>query len=162
MHVSPMLTLPCAPRVLRSGDDVYHFDRACREGLPSQLLRATTSLQKATAASRYLSALLSEFLPIDEATAFAAALVESRYAPLAAELQCDLQPPCEGGGIADAAAQAGAEDVAVARRVAAVLRERDPRSNGVGQIVLQDYLEHVAGYAVGMQRLCGFVKHCLA
>ena len=94
MHVSPMLTRPCAPRVLRSGDDVYRFDRACREGLPSQLLRATTSLQKATAASRYLSALLSEFLPIDEATAFAAALVESRYAPLAAELQCDLQPPC--------------------------------------------------------------------
>ena len=38
----------------------------------------------------------------------------------------------------------------------------DLASDGAAHIVLQDYIEHVAGFVVGMRQLCAFVETCLA
>ena len=32
--------------------------------------------------------------------------------------------------------------------------------DGVGHVVLQDYAEHVAGYAVGVEAVCSFLRTC--
>ena len=32
--------------------------------------------------------------------------------------------------------------------------------DGVGHVVLQDYAEHVAGYAVGVGAVCSFLRTC--
>ena len=34
--------------------------------------------------------------------------------------------------------------------------------NGIDHILLQDYVEHVSGFAVGMDGLCAFVARCLS
>ena len=55
-------------------------------------------------------------------------------------------------------AAAGGGAGAPARRAAC---EGRGQLDGPGHIVLQDYVEHVAGFAVGMRALCGFIESCL-
>ena len=56
-------------------------------------------------------------------------------------------PAAAGGGAGAPARRAACEDVG--------------QLDAPGHIVLQDYVEHVAGFAVGMRALCGFIESCL-
>lgn len=153
------------------------FDRACRVGVPSALLaREATREARAHAAQRFLGAVLSATLSPPEAAGYAlSAITHLRHRPqLAQALHCD-----DGfGEHCDADGRATEEERAYAAAVSRVLRGVDDAAagdqpddqravdaggmlDGVGHIVLQDYVEHVAGFAVGMRALCGFISRCL-
>ena len=147
------------------------FDRACKQGLPSSLTdRYAPPNARASAAQRYFSALLRALLPPGVRHAYVAeALVHARYSPLGTALRCaDDFPTCDEQEVGEhRATQFGAtrpEEQAIAASVADVIRGGGKLSmalDGEGHIVLQDYIEHVAGYAVGMQALCSFARACL-
>ena len=112
------------------------------------------------------------------------AILQPRFAPLAHALSCDdaetvavqealCLPPCEVA--AGGAAALDPTVVALARRVLASLAGAPPggasgvkqqdesawRLDGVGHISLQDYVEHLAAYAVGERHVCAFLRVCL-
>ena len=159
------------------------FDRACRVGLPSTVLdRAASPAQRAEAAHRFLSLVVLRAHRGRTADAVASmnSLRRGRHAPLAVPMRCasGWKGECSHGGrMAAAAAVASREESALAAAVAQVI-VRDParrssahtvvdEGEGLGQplrgaeaIILHDYVEHVAGFAVGMQALCGFISKC--
>ena len=70
-------------------------------------------------------------------------------------------PPCElgrDGGVS------GDEESEIAARVHAALAGGDASSalGAVGLIQLEDYVQHVAAFAVGEARVCRFLTQCLA
>ena len=75
-------------------------------------------------------------------------------------------PPCEvglgGGGLGGGSA--GEEEAEIAARVHAALAGGDASTalDAVGLIQLEDYVQHVAAFAVGEARVCRFLTHCLA
>jgi hypothetical protein len=160
----------CFTSTVAPAEPATRFDRACRLGLPPELLdRAATASVRAASARRYLSRLVTELIdPLDTPGYLQVALVEARYSRLSSPLRCGDDFPACGGGEPSLA-----EDE-TAQRVAQVLRgpATDPATftgggratgralSGEGHIVLQDYVEHVAAYAVGIHALCSFVRTC--
>ena len=177
------------------------FDQACRAGLPSALMDTKSPLPvRAAAAQRFLlGELLRRAVPDGPPTAYVRrAIVEDRFAPLAAPLGCAADadaahaahadaatagaaagggkegdemagwcaPPCEvglgGGGLGGGSA--GEEEAEIAARVHAALAGGDASTalDAVGLIQLEDYVQHVAAFAVGEARVCRFLTHCLA
>ena len=172
-HRVTSLTFSTALSALTPSEAATRFDRACRQGLPSSLTdRHAPQDARAASAQRYFSALLRALLPPAMAHAYVAdALVHARYSPLGTALRCnDAFPTCDeheqGEQRATQFGAARPEEQAIAVSVADVIRggaggKSSMALDGEGHIVLQDYIEHVAGYAVGMQALCSFARACL-
>ena len=181
-HHVTSLTFSTALSALSRAEEGGRFERACQLGLPASILdqaaTATADRERAAAAQRFLASLLLALMPPAEAASYVhQAIVTTRYAPLDSQaLRCDV---VFGGcglsraSITDVASASAAEEVDVARRVAGILRPSaaaaQPLSgaagaplDGVVHIVLQDYIEHVASFAVGMPSLCGFLTECFA
>eukprot|EP00908_Phaeocystis_cordata_P013113 Transcript_24146.p2 GENE.Transcript_24146~~Transcript_24146.p2 ORF type:complete len:431 (+),score=173.19 Transcript_24146:125-1294(+) len=125
-----------------------------------------------------------------DAAAYVSATIGARHAPLAEALRCDAPPDaalgldaqCGDAGAApgggDAApfdarpttpfgrAAAGASDeeqyyaAAAARELRGRGRAEGAALDATGHILLQDYLEYVGGFAVGMEALCAFFARC--
>ena len=155
--------------VSRSADG-RRFEEACQAGLPDTLLGARDADDRAAAARRYLGALIHLLVGASVGPRYARRTIgDVRHAALdAPQMRCDAPARCGGGGgsAADAAAAASAAERDHAARVADVLAPgawggRRPL-NGIDHILLQDYVEHVSGFAVGMDGLCAFVARCLS
>lgn len=100
------------------------------------------------------------------------AIVAPRLLPFGAELRCDATyDGCAAASGADAnEPTAGPQEAELVRRIAAAIAGRSSADDGgaaaveldgVGHIVLQDYVQHVGGYAVGVEALCAFLRSCV-
>lgn len=166
-HRVTSLTFSTALSALSLGEQGGRFDRACRQGLPAYLLdRTAPPTMRAALVRRFITSLVHALMPPDEASTYVRrALVETRYAPLdsAKPLRCEVPfGSCGEDPSAYIAAAAAAEEQEVVKRVAEALAPRPSARalDGVSHIILQDYIEHVAGFAVGISSLCGFLKGC--
>ena len=84
---------------------------------------------------------------------------DALLAPVVEELgPLEMMEAAAPTGVSVWPAAAGGGAGAPARRAAC---EGRGQLDAPGHIVLQDYVEHVAGFAVGMRALCGFIESCL-
>ena len=180
-HTVVSRSFSVAVSVVTDSRDGDRFEAACRQGLPAPLVAPDASrAARAAAARRLFVLLLRRLLPAPRRASYVhEAIVAPRLLPLGAELRCDASydgcASAAGGAGAGAGARedepaADRREAELVGRIAAALAGRSSAVDGaaavetldgVGHIVLQDYVQHVGGYAVGVEFLCAFLRSCV-